>query len=110
MGEKRRCQLLQQTSSYVGSQTRSYKGSTTWTLDNTGADWDKHNYRLRLRATVRLHLLFYVNNLRPCSTASLRPAAPVTVPQGYDEDFDVSHISIFCVHQVVTWTTMKFEI
>jgi putative transposase len=40
----------------------------------------KHSYRLKLPATVRLHHVFYVNNLRPCSTAPLRPAVPVNVP------------------------------
>jgi hypothetical protein len=57
----------------------------------------KHNYRLTLLATVRLHPVFHVSNLRPCSTAPLRPAAPVTVPKGDDEEFDVSHISTVCV-------------
>jgi hypothetical protein len=57
----------------------------------------KHIYRLKLRATVRLHNVFHVNNLRPCSTAPLRPAVPVTVPEGDDEEFDVSHISVVCI-------------
>jgi hypothetical protein len=57
----------------------------------------KHNYRLKLPATVRLHLVFHVNNLRPYSTAPVRPAVPVTVPEGNDEEFDVSHISVVCI-------------
>jgi hypothetical protein len=57
----------------------------------------KHNYRLKLPATVRLHHVFHVNNLRPCSTAPLRPAVPVTLPEGDDEEFDVSHISVVCI-------------
>jgi hypothetical protein len=32
-----------------------------------------HIYRLKLPATVRLHHVFHVNNLQPCSTAPLRP-------------------------------------
>jgi hypothetical protein len=57
----------------------------------------KHIYRLKLPATVRLHHVFHVNNLRPCSTVPLRPAVPVTVPEGDDEDFDVSHIYALCI-------------
>jgi hypothetical protein len=54
----------------------------------------KHSYKLKLPATVRLHHVIHVNNLRPCSTNPLRPAVPVTVPEGDDEEFDVSHISV----------------
>jgi hypothetical protein len=57
----------------------------------------KHNYILKLLATVRLHHVLHVNNLRPCSTAPLRPSVPVNVPQGDDEEFDVSHISVACI-------------
>jgi hypothetical protein len=57
----------------------------------------KHSYRLKLLATVRLHRVFHVNNLRPCSTVPLRPAVPVTVPKGDDEEFVVSHISTACI-------------
>jgi hypothetical protein len=57
----------------------------------------KHNYRLKLPATVRLHLVFHVNNLRPSSTAPLRPPVPVTVREGDDEEFDVPHISVVCI-------------
>jgi hypothetical protein len=41
----------------------------------------KHSYILKLLAIVRLHLVFHVNILRPCYTAPLRPALPVTVPK-----------------------------
>jgi hypothetical protein len=58
----------------------------------------KQSYRLTLPATVRLHNVFHVNNLRPCFTAPLRPAVPVTVPKGDDEQFDVSHISHVCIN------------
>jgi putative transposase len=58
---------------------------------------EKHSYRLKLPKTIRLHHVFHVNNLRPCSTAPLRQAVPVTVPKGDDEEFDVSHISAMCV-------------
>jgi hypothetical protein len=57
----------------------------------------KHSYRLKLPATVRLHNVFHVNNLRPCSTTPLRPGVPVTVPEGDDGEFDVSHISAVCI-------------
>jgi hypothetical protein len=57
----------------------------------------KHSYILKLPAKVRLHNVFHVNNLRPCSTAPLRPSVPVTVPKGDDEEFDVSHISTVCI-------------
>jgi hypothetical protein len=58
----------------------------------------KHSYKLKIPATVRLHLVFHVNNLRPAgSTAPLRLVVPVTVPEGDDEEFDVSHISVVCI-------------
>jgi hypothetical protein len=57
----------------------------------------KHIYKLKLLATARLHHVFHVSNLRPCSTAPLRPAVPVTVLEGDDEEFDVSHISVVCI-------------
>jgi hypothetical protein len=57
----------------------------------------KHGFRLKLPATVRLHHVFHVNNLRPCSTAPLRPAVPVTLHEGDDEELDVSHISVVCI-------------
>jgi hypothetical protein len=57
----------------------------------------KHSYRLKLPAIVRLHNVFHVNNLRPCSTVPLRRAVPMTVHEGDDEEFDVSHISVVCV-------------
>jgi hypothetical protein len=57
----------------------------------------KHSYRLKLQATVRLRHLFHVNNLRPCSTAPLRPDVPVIVHEGDDEEVDVSLISVVCI-------------
>jgi hypothetical protein len=51
----------------------------------------KNNYILKLPTTIRIHLVFHVNNLRPCSTVPLRPALPVTVLEEDDEEFDVSH-------------------
>jgi hypothetical protein len=72
------------------------QGHTAWTFfveEQIG----KHSYILSLPATVRLHHVFHVNNLRPCSTAPLRPAVPVTLPEGDDEEFDVSHISVVCI-------------
>jgi hypothetical protein len=57
----------------------------------------KHSYRLTLPTIVRLHQVFYVNNLRPCSTAPLRLVVPVTGLEGDDEEFDVSHISVVCI-------------
>jgi hypothetical protein len=57
----------------------------------------KHIYRLKLPTTIRLHLVFHVNNLRPCSTAPLRLVVPVIVHGGDDEEFDVSHISVVCI-------------
>jgi hypothetical protein len=54
----------------------------------------KHICRLKLPATIRLHLVFHVNDLGPCSTALLRPDVPVTVLEGDDEEFDVSHIFV----------------
>jgi hypothetical protein len=57
----------------------------------------KHSYKLKLPTTLRLHPVFHVNNLRPCSTTPLRPAVPVTVLEGDDEEFDVSHISVVCI-------------
>jgi hypothetical protein len=57
----------------------------------------KHIYRLKLPATIRLHHVFHVNNLRPRFTVPLRPAVPVTVPEGDDEEFDISHIFAVCI-------------
>jgi hypothetical protein len=53
-----------------------------------------HNYILKLPTTIRLHLMFHVNNLKPLSTSSLRFDVPVNVPQGDDEELDVSHIFV----------------
>jgi hypothetical protein len=57
----------------------------------------KHNYVLKLPTTVRLHHVFHVNNLRPCSTVPLRQAVPVTVRGEDDEDFDFSYIFVVCI-------------
>jgi hypothetical protein len=57
----------------------------------------KHRYRLKLLPKVRLHNVFHVNNLRPCSTAPLRPVVPVSVPQEDDDEFVVSHIYDVCI-------------
>jgi hypothetical protein len=37
------------------------------------------------------------SNLRPCSTTSLRPTFRVLVPAGYDDEINVSHISVVCI-------------
>jgi hypothetical protein len=57
----------------------------------------KHNYRLKLPTTIRLHSVFYFNNLRPCSTSSLRPIVPVTTPEIDGDEFNVSRICIVCI-------------
>jgi hypothetical protein len=57
----------------------------------------KHSYILKLPATVRLHPIYHVHNLRPCSTTSLRLAVPLTFPKGDDEEFEVSHIFDVCI-------------
>jgi NADH:ubiquinone oxidoreductase subunit len=51
----------------------------------------------KLPATVRLHNVFHVNNLRPCSTVSLRLIVLVIVPKGDDDEFDVSYIDVACI-------------
>jgi hypothetical protein len=55
LSKETRCQLLQQTSSYVGYQIGNYK------TDNL--DLLQWRSRLKLRATVRLHHVFHVNYL-----------------------------------------------
>jgi hypothetical protein len=57
----------------------------------------KHGYILKFSAIVRLHHVFHVNNLRPGSTAPLRPAVPMGVLERDDEELDVSHIFVVCV-------------
>jgi hypothetical protein len=57
----------------------------------------KYNYRLRLPSKVRLHSVFHVQKLRPCSIASLRLAVSKNFPKGDDEKFDVFHISVVCI-------------
>jgi hypothetical protein len=57
----------------------------------------KHNNKLKLPTTIRLHTVFHVNSLRPFSTSSLRPAVPVNVLEGDDEEFEVSHFYVVCI-------------
>jgi pyruvate-formate lyase-activating enzyme len=61
---------------------------------------EKHTYRLKL-PTIRLHNVFHVINLRPCSIASLRPLVPVIIPEGDEEEFDISHISDVCIKSLL---------
>jgi hypothetical protein len=60
----------------------------------------KHNSIFKLVVTARLHPVFHVNNLRPCSTTSLRHAILVTTPKGDDDEFEVSHISAVCINSL----------
>jgi hypothetical protein len=60
----------------------------------------KYSYRLKVLATLRLHMVFHVNNFRPCSTSSLWHVVPVNVPQGDDDEFVVSHIFAICVNSL----------
>jgi hypothetical protein len=57
----------------------------------------KHNQKLKLPTTLRLHPVFHVNNLRPCSTTFLRQHVSVTVPKEDDHEFDVSRIFVVCI-------------
>jgi hypothetical protein len=57
----------------------------------------KHSYILKSRPTVCLRPFFHVNNLRPCSTASLRPTVHVTTPDSDDDEIKVSQISAVCI-------------
>jgi hypothetical protein len=57
----------------------------------------KRNCGLKLQATSRLHQVLHVTNLRPCSANSLRLVVAVTVLEGNDEGFEVSHISTVCI-------------
>jgi hypothetical protein len=61
----------------------------------------KHCYGLKLPATMHLHHVFHVTNLRPCPTASLQPNVPVTVLKRDDAEFDVSHISTVCIKSLL---------
>jgi hypothetical protein len=61
----------------------------------------KHIYILKLSTTLRLHNVFHVNNLRPCSTAPLRPVVPVTVLEGDDDEFEVFHIFVVCIKSLL---------
>jgi hypothetical protein len=94
--EETRCKSSQQTFFLRGQPNRKLRDRQLgpFTVEE---QIGKHSYTLKLPATVRLHHVFHVNNLRPCSTAPLRPAVPVTVHEGDDEEFDVSHISIVCI-------------
>jgi hypothetical protein len=57
----------------------------------------KHTHKLKLPATVRLHHVLQESNLRPRSTVPLRPAVPMTILEGDDEEFDVLHIFVVCI-------------
>jgi hypothetical protein len=69
--------------------------STAWTfytaVENIGS------YILKVPATIRLHPVFYANNLRPCSTSSLRPTVPIATLTYDDEEFDISQFSVVCI-------------
>jgi hypothetical protein len=56
-------------------------------LENVGAN----SLRLKLPSTIRLHLVFHVNNFRPCPTPTPRRYDPVTTLKENDE-YDVDHI------------------
>jgi hypothetical protein len=60
----------------------------------------KHSHRLKQTESVRLHMVFHVNNLSPCFGVSLRPDVPVTVQEGDEEEFDVSHIFAVCINSL----------
>jgi hypothetical protein len=68
----------------------------------------KLSYILKLLATVRLQPLLHVNNLRPCSMTSLLLVVPITVREGDDEEFDVSHISVVCINSLPGRRGKKF--
>jgi hypothetical protein len=59
---------------------------------------EKHNYIFEMLATVRLHHVFHVNNLRPCFTPSLWRDVPKPTLEGDDDEFEVSHISVVCIN------------
>jgi hypothetical protein len=93
--EKTKCLLSQRTFSYVGSNKKlSVRQLGPFTLED---QIGKHIYILKLPMNIRLHPVFHVNNLRPCSTTSLRHVVPLTVPKGDDEEFEVSHIYVVCI-------------
>jgi hypothetical protein len=93
--EETRCQSLQSISSFEDNLVVScvIDHLDVYTFEE---QIGKHGYILRLRATFRLHPVIHVDKLRLCSTTSLRPAVPITVPKGDNEEFDVSHISLVC--------------
>jgi hypothetical protein len=62
----------------------------TWTFFSGGANWETQLH-------VKPYAYILCSNLRPCSATPLRPAVPVTVPEGDDEEFDFSHIFDVCI-------------
>jgi hypothetical protein len=55
----------------------------------------KHNYKLKLPATIRLQPMLHVKNLRPCYTTSLQQVVMViTITKSDDEEIDISHICV----------------
>jgi hypothetical protein len=46
---------------------------------------------------VRMHPVFYVNNLRPYPTATFRPHVPVTTLED-DDEYDLDRISIVKIY------------
>jgi hypothetical protein len=72
------------------------KRPTAWTFLSGGAYWET---QLQIETSSNITLTQWVSceQLRPCSTASLRAAVPESVPEGDDEEFDVSHISTMCI-------------
>jgi hypothetical protein len=70
-------------------------------LFTIGKPIGKHTYILKLPATLRLHPVLHVSNLRPCSTTSLRHDVPVTVHEGDDEELDVSQASYVCIKSLL---------
>jgi hypothetical protein len=73
-----RFQSLQQTFNFLRGQPNKKLKDRQIGPFTVEEQIGKHNYSLKLQ--VRLHNVFLVNNLRPCSTVPLRPALPVTVP------------------------------
>jgi hypothetical protein len=59
---------------------------------------EKHRYIFKLLATLRLHPVFHVTNLRPFSIVSLRHVVQViSTPKDNDNEIDVSHIFAVCI-------------
>jgi hypothetical protein len=57
----------------------------------------KHYHKLRVPTIFRSHLVFHVNNTRPCSTTSLRLVVSTTTREDDDALFDVAHIYDVCI-------------